>query len=88
MKNSVSLIALSGAILLAAGCGKSEPLSSPQPPAQAASGQAAPSASVPVPPLPDPVVPKGAEAPTPKPGQAGDHSSPAFKDGGKPNPAK
>jgi hypothetical protein len=88
MKNSVSVVALAGAILLAAGCGKSEPPSSPQPPAQAPAERSTVSTGVPVPPLPDPVVPKGAEAPTPQPGQAGDHSSPAFKGGGKPNPAK
>ena len=39
-------------------------------------------------PLPAPVVPKGAEAASPLPGQAGDTSSPAFKDGGKADPHK
>ena len=39
-----------------------------------------------VPALPDPVVPKGAKIPSPAPGQANDHSSPAFKGGGKPDP--
>ena len=36
--------------------------------------------------LPEPVVPKGAQIPSPAPGQANDHSSPAFKGGGKPDP--
>ena len=43
---------------------------------------------VPAPPLPAPNVPKGAETPSPQPGQAGDHSSPAFKGGGAPDPYK
>ena len=42
----------------------------------------------PSPPLPDPVVPKGAESPSPLPGQANDHSSPVFKGGGKEDPHK
>lgn len=43
---------------------------------------------VPAPPLPAPDVPKGAAAPSPQPGQANDHSSPAFKGGGAPDPNK
>jgi len=38
--------------------------------------------------MPDPKVPKSAEAAAPTPGQAGDHSSPAFKGGGKVDPHK
>jgi hypothetical protein len=38
--------------------------------------------------MPDPAVPKGPVVPTPAPGQANDHSSPAFKAGGKPDPNK
>jgi hypothetical protein len=40
--------------------------------------------------MPDPKVPKSAAAagPTPAPGQANDHSSPAFKAGGKAEPNK
>jgi len=37
------------------------------------------------PPLPAPNAPANVE-PSPKPGQAGDHSSPAFKEGGKTEP--
>ncbi len=44
--------------------------------------------TLPSPQLPDPIVPKGAEAPSPMPGQANDHSSPAFKNGGKADPHK
>jgi hypothetical protein len=38
--------------------------------------------------MPDPVVPKGPVVATPAPGQAGDHSSPAFKAGGKTDTTK
>ena len=38
--------------------------------------------------LPPVVVPKGAETSSPAPGQAGDHSSPDFKGGGKPETHK
>lgn len=75
-------------VLLAAGCSKSEndPKSVPQP-SLMQPGDAVPS-SVPTPPLPEPVVPKAAETDLPKPGQAGDHSSPVFKGGGKPDSTK
>ena len=44
--------------------------------------------TVPSPPLPAPDVPKNAGAEAPKPGQANDHSSPAFKGGGVPDKSK
>lgn len=40
------------------------------------------------PPPPPPNAPDKAGTPLPKPGQAGDHSSPAFKAGGPPDPEK
>ena len=77
------------AALFATGCSKTD--SPPQssavaPVASAPSTPAAP--AVPAPDMPDPKVPKGAEAAGPTPGQAGDHSSPAFKAGGKVDPQK
>ena len=78
--------ALFCAVLLLAACQKKE---ATQTPVQVAPSVASPqnpanssAASLPTPPLPDPKVPD--EVPTPKPGQANDHSSPAFKDGGTP----
>lgn len=41
----------------------------------------------PTPRLPAPDVSKNAPTDFPKPGQTNDHSSPAFKDGGKPDKA-
>lgn len=42
----------------------------------------------PTPPPPPPNAPDKADTPLPKPGQANDHSSPAFKAGGQPDPEK
>jgi hypothetical protein len=64
-------------LLLAAGCGKTEV-------PDRATGAPAPNDA----PKVDPVVPKAAQAPTPAPGQANDHSSPGFKAGGKNDPSK
>jgi len=77
-----SVIALSAALtLVVIGCEKKvDPLKPPQP----ITGQVMPTVEVPR--LPDPVVPKGDESASPKPGQANDHSSPAFKDGGASTP--
>lgn len=77
------------AALLLSGCGKKDdslPVTT-QPPV-VKSGESKP--VVPAPPLPAPTVPKGkgAEAPSPQPGQVNDHSSPAFKGGGAPDPNK
>ena len=69
-------------VLTAAGCDKT---SAPLPELATSS----PRISVPtVPEMPNPTVPKGAQAPTPLPGQANDHSSPAFKGGGATDPQK
>ena len=78
-----------GAALFAAGCGKTDippppKVALPAPTVQG--GLSTP--TLPTAPLPEPVVPKGAEAPSPTPGQAGDHSTPAFKAGGKNDPHK
>lgn len=88
MKRALPVLAACvGTALFAAGCTK---INEPPPvvPRQASpmGGSSAP--TVVVPPMPDANVPKGAEAASPKPGQAGDQSSPAFKGGGKPDPHK
>ena len=72
-----------GAVLATvAACGnKSEPKN-----AASAPPQAAQSTPVPTPPAQPNAVDDGVQRPTP--GQAGDHSSPAFKGGGKPDPKK
>ncbi len=77
------------AALLATGCGKTDSPPQSNAVAPVASGPASPAAPVVLAPdMPDPKVPKGAEAAAPTPGQAGDHSSPAFKAGGKVDPYK
>jgi len=90
MQRLIALFGIcAGTILFATGCGKTDNPSPPKEAQQAPSAQGStPAPSLPTPPLPDPVVPKGAGAPSPTPGQAGDHSSPAFKEGGKANPPK
>jgi hypothetical protein len=90
MKRHICILALvTGTVLFAAGCGKTDDPPLPKMAPQAPSGQASISTpTLPSAPLPDPVVPKSAETPSPMPGQAGDHSSPAFKDGGKADPHK
>jgi hypothetical protein len=73
------------AILLAGGCGKKEDVKPAAPlPSLMQPGDPLPP-SAPTPALPAPNVPKGAVAPSPQVGQAGDHSSPGFKEGGKPD---
>jgi len=81
------------AALLAGGCGKKEEVRqvAPQPTLMKPGDSLPPVA--PTPPLPAPNVLKGTELPSPHvelphPGQAGDHSSPGFKDGGQPDKAK
>jgi hypothetical protein len=86
--NATTCILTAASALLILGCKKPAP-----PPAQkdgeqlsAQKSVAQPSA---VPPrLPDPIVPKGTETPSPLPGQAGDTSSEAFKNGGNKDPHK
>lgn len=86
--NHYLVVAVGVAVLLAAGCGKKE---DPKPTAPRPSlmqpGDPLP-ATQPTPPLPAPDAPKGADTDLPKPGQANDHSSPAFKDGGKTDKTK
>jgi hypothetical protein len=71
------------AVLLAGGCEKKEearPLA-PQPPLMKPGDSLPPVAPTPALPVPD--APKSDGVPLPKAGQAGDHSSPAFKAGGE-----
>ena len=73
------------AALSVSSCGKKDearPAAS-QPPAVKSEDTKKPVA--PAPPLPAPDVPKGAEAPSPAPGQPGDTSNPDFKGGGVPD---
>jgi hypothetical protein len=94
MKRAIPIFVLcASAVLLASGCSRTEdppgPKEAKKETNRVSSGQGTVSAPVsPAPPLPDPVVPKGAESPSPMPGQANDHSSPAFKGGGKEDPHK
>ncbi len=78
MKRLIAMLAL-GAVttLLAAGCDKAKAPTVSAPSIGVSTAPVAPVADTP------PDVPKGAEAPTPKPGQNNDHSSPEFKKGGK-----
>ena len=90
MKRVIPVLSIcAGSVLFAAGCSKTN-----NPPTQEVTQQA-PSAlgtlampPLPPPRLPDPVVPKGAETPSPAPGQSGDTSSESFKGDGKPDPHK
>ena len=86
MKSYLPLVV--AAVLLAGGCGQKEEARpvAPQPSLVTPGDPLSPSA--PTPPLPDPNVPKGPVAPMPQAGQAGDHSNPAFKGGGKPDQKK
>ncbi len=81
--NHYMVLAVAAAVLLVGGCGKKEDMKpeAPQPSLMQPGDPLPP--TVPTPPLPAPDVPKGAVPESPTPGQANDHSSPAFKDGGK-----
>jgi hypothetical protein len=73
------------ALAMLAGCGnKSEPKTAP--PAPPVVAKDAQPVIVPTPPVPANAVDDGKQRPAP--GQAGDTSSPAFKDGGKVDPKK
>jgi len=86
MKNYIPLVV--AAVLLAGGCEKKEEARPVAPrPALMKPGDSLPPVA-PTPPLPAPNVPKGTAAPLPQAGQAGDHSSPAFKGGGEPDKKK
>jgi hypothetical protein len=78
---------LLGAALLAGGCGKKqEPTSVTGGPPPMKAGETAPPATAQPNPPANP--PRDNAVPMPQPGQAGDHSSPAFKDGGKTDKTK
>jgi hypothetical protein len=94
MKQLTSILAACvGALVFTAGCNRTDapPAPTAAPPTNTAPPvTAAPSAppvqeapSTPTAPMPPPDVPKGDASAGPKPGQANDHSSPAFKGGGK-----
>ena len=90
MKNTICRCALLAALaIVAGGCSKTgDPVAASAAPQAANSKEALPPPALAMQPLPPPDVPKGAETPTPKPGQANDHSSPAFKAGGATAPQK
>ena len=84
-----SHLAIVLACAMIAGCGnKSEPKSEPKTaaPAPPMAAKDAPPVVVVPPPAPPNAVDDGKQRPAP--GQAGDHSSPAFKEGGKVDPKK
>ena len=86
MNNYIPLVV--AAVLLTAGCGKKEEIRPVAPqPSLLKPGDSLPSVA-PTPPLPAPDAPKDTGDQLPKAGQAGDHSSPAFKGGGKPDKQK
>lgn len=88
MKSPPAVLALLAAsAFLAASCGRGNDVPVPNADPASTKGGAAGTVSTGVPQV-APVVPKGAEAPTPAPGQANDHSSPGFKSGGKTDPSK
>ncbi len=80
-----SYLVIGLALAMIAGCGnKTEPKTAvPAPPLVA---RDAPPSFVPTPPAQPNAVDDGKQRPAP--GQANDHSSPAFKDGGKTDPKK
>lgn len=73
------------AVLLAGGCGKKDDPNTVGSPSPLTRPAVPPSADTPAPPLPQADAGKSAELPLPQPGQANDHSSPAFKAGGLPD---
>jgi hypothetical protein len=83
VKRSLPILAVCATtVMFVAGCSKTDVPPPPSVPNQASTP------AQPPPPMPAPNVPKGAEASAPVPGQAGDHSSAAFKEGGKTDPHK
>jgi hypothetical protein len=75
------------AVLLAGGCGKRDGPNTVVPPSPAVKPEIPDAAAVPTP-LPQVAAGERAEVQSPQPGQANDHSSPAFKDGGMPDKKK
>lgn len=86
--NHYMLLAVAVAVLFTGACGKKEEpkRTAPQPSLMQPGDPLPP--SVPTPPMPAPNVPPGPVVPSPQAGQAGDHSSPTFKEGGKPDTKK
>ncbi len=77
------MVPLIAAAVIMGGCGKKEdPVPAAPQPSLMQPGDPLP-VTEPTPKLPAPDVLKGATPEMPKPGQANDHSSPAFKSGGK-----
>ena len=86
MKPHISILsACASALTLATGCNKTDttPVPTVAPPAQPVRDAQSTTAMPAPPPMPPPDVPAGDASSGPKPGQANDHSSPAFKGGGK-----
>ncbi len=84
MKSLTSIFAVcAGALIFTTACNKTDTPSVPTaaPPAQSVQEAQSPPAT-PTAPMPPPDVAKGDVSSGPKPGQANDHSSPAFKKGG------
>jgi len=95
MSHRIFLLAsCAGAMLLTAACGRSDDSVMSKSAPDAPSGQAVtipaapPVPASPAPTSAEPTLPKIGDPPAPMPGQAGDHSSPDFKDGGKAGPQK
>lgn len=85
MKKYLLLVVV--AVAFISGCGKKDEKVTDAPqPSLMKPGDPVPGTEPP-PPLPVPDVSKNAPTDLPKPGQANDHSSPAFKSGGKPDKA-
>lgn len=86
--NHYRMLAVAAAVLLVGACGKKEDakLTAPQPSLMQPGDPLPPSVPTPQPLAPN--VPAGPVAPLPQAGQAGDHSSPSFKEGGKPDTKK
>jgi predicted small lipoprotein YifL len=86
MKSRLTLTLVAAALALVA-CGKKdEPRTAP--PAPPVTKQDVQKSVEPTPPLPPPATTPEKDVELPKPGQANDHSSPAFKAGGTPDPKK
>ena len=86
MKRYLTLVV--AVALLVGGCGKKDeprPVASQPPVIKSEDSKAS---VIPTPPLPASDAAKSPEGPLPQPGQAGDHSSPAFKGGGVPDKKK
>lgn len=83
MSNYLALVVV--AVVIVAGCGKKENAEQAAPQSSLMKpGDSLPPVT-PTPPLPAPDVPPGPKVQLPQVGQAGDHSSPGFKGGGKPD---